>query len=90
MLVQALERHGATAQQVGLTRAARRTNLRGAFRVGESEKARLAGRHILLVDDVLTTGATVEACIRTLLRAGVEAVDVVTLARVVMPETLAV
>ena len=90
MLVQALERHGATAQQVGLTRAARRTNLRSAFRVGEAEKARLAGRHILLVDDVLTTGATVEACIRTLLRAGVEAVDVVTLARVVMPETLAV
>ena len=90
MLVQALERHRTTAQQVGLTRAARRTNLRGAFRVRESEKARLAGRHILLVDDVLTTGATVEACTRTLLRAGAEAVDVVTLARVVMPETLAV
>ncbi|MEC7154413.1 MAG: phosphoribosyltransferase family protein, partial [Pseudomonadota bacterium] len=90
MLVQALERHGTTAQHVGQTRAARRTNLRGAFRVGESEKARLAGRHILLVDDVLTTGATVEACTRTLLRAGAEAVDVVTLARVVMPETLAV
>ena len=90
MLVQVLERHRATAQQVGLTRAARRTNLRGAFRVREAEKARLAGRHILLVDDVLTTGATVEACTRTLLRAGAEAVDVVTLARVVMPETLAV
>ena len=90
MLVQVLERHRATAQQVGLTRAARRTNLRGAFRVREAEKARLAGRHILLVDDVLTTGATVEACTHTLLRAGAEAVDVVTLARVVMPETLAV
>ncbi|MFL2945871.1 MAG: ComF family protein [Parvibaculales bacterium] len=43
-----------------------------------------------VVDDVLTTGATVEACTHTLLRAGAEAVDVVTLARVVMPETLAV
>ena len=90
MLVQVLERHRATAQRVGLTRVARRTNLRGAFRVREAEKARLAGRHILLVDDVLTTGATAEACTHTLLRAGAEAVDVVTLARVVMPETLAV
>ena len=90
MRVQVLERHRATAQQVGLTRAVRRSNLRGAFRVREAEKAGLAGRQVLLVDDVLTTGATVEACTRTLLRAGAEAVDVVTLARVVMPETLAV
>ena len=90
MLVQVLERHRATAQQVGPTRAARRTNVRGAFCVHEAEKARLAGRHMLLVDDVLTTGATVEACTRTLLRAGAEAVDVVTLVRVVMPETFAV
>ena len=90
MLMQVLERHRATAQQVGLTRAARRTNLRSAFRVREAEKARLAGRYIFLVDDVLTTGATMEARTRTLLRAGAEAVDIVTLARVVMPETLAV
>ncbi|MEC8095338.1 MAG: hypothetical protein VX103_07240 [Pseudomonadota bacterium] len=44
----------------------------------------------MLVDDVLITGATVQACIRTVLRAGAEAVDVVALARVVMPKTLAV
>ena len=90
MQVQVLERQRATAQQVGLTHAARRSNLGGAFCAREAEKAGLAGRHILLVDDGLTTGATVEACTRTLLRAGAEAVDVVTLARVVMPETLAV
>lgn len=90
MQVDMLERHRATAQQVGLTRAVRRTNLRGAFRVRDATKAQLAGRHVLLVDDVLTTGATAEACTRTLLRAGAGAVDIVTLARVVMPETLAV
>lgn len=90
MQVQVLERHRATAQQVGLTRAALRLNLRGAFRVREAEKAGLAGRPILLVDDILTAGATMEVCSRTLLRAGAEAVDVVTLARVVMPESLAV
>ena len=43
------------------------------------------GRHILLVDDVLTTGATVEACSRVLERAGAECVDVLTLARVIRP-----
>ena len=56
----------------------------------EAEKAGLAGRHIFLIDDIVTTGATMEVCTRTLLRAGAEAVDVVTLARVGMPETLAV
>lgn len=90
MQVHILERHRATAQQVGLTRAARRSNLRGAFRVRADAKTQIAGRHVLLVDDVLTTGATVEACTRTLLRAGAGEVDVVTLARVVMPETLPV
>ena len=55
MQVQVLERRRATAQQVGLTLAGRRSNLRGAFRVREAEKAGLAGRHILLVDDILTT-----------------------------------
>jgi predicted amidophosphoribosyltransferase len=52
MPVQVLERHRATAQQVGLTSAARRTNLRWAFRLREAEKAGLAGHHILLVDHV--------------------------------------
>ncbi len=73
-----------------LTHAAWRTSLRGAFRVRDAAKAQLACRHVLLAEDVLTTGATSEACPRTLLRAGAGAVDTVTLARVVMPETLAV
>ena len=85
MLVQVLERHCAKAQQVWLNRAMRCTNLHCAFHLSEAEKAGLAGRHILLVDRVLTTSATVEARIRTPFRVGAEAIDVVTLARVVMP-----
>lgn len=84
------ERHRAKVQQVGLARAARRTNLCSAFRVRDAAKGRLAGRHVLLADDVLTIGATAEASTRTLLRFGAGAVDTVILVRVVMPETLAV
>ena len=90
MPVQVLERHCAKAQQVRLNRAMRCTNLHCAFHLSEAEKAGLAGRHILLVDDVLPIGPAVEACARALLRAGVEAFDVFTLAWVVMPEPLAV
>ena len=90
MQVEMLGHHRATAQQVGLTRAAWRTSLRSAFRMRDAAKAQLTCRHVLLADDVLTTGATAEACTRTLLRAGAGALDSVTLARVVMPETLAV
>ena len=61
MPVQVFERHCATAQQVGLTRAARSANLCGVFRAREAEKSGLAGRHILLADDVLTSGSMVEA-----------------------------
>jgi ComF family protein len=73
----------ATRQQVGLTRESRDDNVRGAFRVPVRGKADLAGRRVLLVDDVFTTGATLEAATRPLVRAGAAAVDVLTLARVV-------
>jgi ComF family protein len=72
-----------TQSQVGLTRHQRGENLQGAFRVGADAKPRVQGRRILLVDDVVTTGATANACSRALLRAGASAVDVLAFARVV-------
>lgn len=78
----ALVRTRATRQQVGLGHAARRRNVSGAFGVPDEARGRLAGRRVLLVDDVLTTGATVSAATRALLRAGAGAVDVLTFARV--------
>lgn len=80
-----LERRRRTPSQGRLSGSARARNVRGAFAVNPARAALLAGRRVLLVDDVLTTGATVEACARTLLRGGAEAVDVLTLARVVRP-----
>jgi predicted amidophosphoribosyltransferase len=64
---------------------ARRRNMRGAFKVTDGHKSAMAGRNILLVDDVLTTGATVDACARALKRAGAAKVFVLALARVVRP-----
>lgn len=74
-----------TPPQVGLGRDERARNMRGAFMVPDGQKGQLAGRRPILVDDVLTTGATLEAASRTLLAAGAVAVDVLTLARVVAP-----
>ena len=65
--------------------SARRRNMQGAFRADGLGAERLKGRTILLIDDVLTTGATVEACARALKRAGAERVFVLALARVVRP-----
>src|SRR5262245_41317472 len=57
-------------------------NVQGAFRVPSAGKAEVIGRKLLLVDDVLTSGTTVDACARALLRAGAAAVDVLVFARV--------
>ena len=81
----ALRRVKATAQQVGLSRKDRAANVSGAFRVAPDAKAAVAGRHLILVDDVLTSGATVDACARALLRGGAAQVDVLVFARVVDP-----
>ncbi len=80
----ALERVKPTPPQVGLSKLQRSVNLQGAFFVGDEAKMRIAGARLVLIDDVLTTGATANAAARALLRAGAANVDVLTFARVVL------
>jgi predicted amidophosphoribosyltransferase len=79
----ALRRVKATAQQVGLSQTERAENVQGAFRVPADGRIEVKGRNLVLVDDVLTSGATLDACARALLRAGATRVDAVVFARVV-------
>lgn len=74
-----LRRRRRTETQTGLTHRQRRMNVRGAFEVVRPPL--VAGRHIALVDDVITTGATAGACARALKRAGAQRVIVLALAR---------
>jgi len=74
-----VRRGRATAPQAGLTGAQRRKNVEGAFQVGK--RTPLKGMRLLLIDDVLTTGATASACARTLKRAGAAQVTFLALAR---------
>jgi ComF family protein len=85
VLYDTLKRVRATPQQVGLSKSQRADNVQGAFRVARECKADVAGRRLLLIDDVLTSGATVDTCARALLRAGAKGVDVLVFARVVTP-----
>ena len=78
----ALIRVKATRPQVGLNERERAENVRGAFRVATAHRAVVEGKRVVLVDDVLTTGATVSAATRALKRAGAVRVDVLTFARV--------
>lgn len=80
----AVLRQRATESQTGLTRHQRRENMRGAFVVVRPEL--VAGRDVLLVDDVFTTGTTVSECARVLRRAGAARVLVATVARVLRAE----
>ena len=79
----ALIRVKATRSQVGMSRTERAENIQGAFRVTPDGAARLHGRSVLLIDDVLTTGSTANAAARALLRGGAASVDVLVFARVV-------
>lgn len=80
-----LRRRRWTGSQAGLRARERRRNVREAFDIHPRWAGEVAGKTVLLVDDVLTTGATAEACARVLQRGGVRHVDVLTLARVVRP-----
>ena len=78
-----LARVRATEQQVGLSRAQRASNVQGAFEVSRERRGEVAGRRVIVIDDVLTSGATLDACARALLRAKAAQVDVLVFARVV-------
>jgi len=78
-----LMRRRATATQGGRSASARRRNVQGAFAVRDTAIERVKGAKIVLIDDVMTTGATLESCARTLKRAGASHVSALTLARVV-------
>lgn len=77
-----LERVRRTPSQVDLGWRERRANVDGAFTVRSGQRTRVAGRRVVLIDDVITTGATVEACARALKAAGADEVDVLALALV--------
>jgi ComF family protein len=75
----ALRRVRNTSAQAGLTSAKRRLNVSGAFQA--RKRAAIDGRRVLLIDDVMTTGATAASCARALQRAGARQVTLLTLAR---------
>ena len=82
----ALERARRSPPQVGLSRIQRAANVQGAFRVPQDKRHLVEGRRIVLVDDVLTSGATSNAAARVLLRAGAAQVDLLVFARVIIGE----
>jgi ComF family protein len=80
-----MRRRRNTPSQGRLSPAGRRRNVTGAFALAPGHRTRVMGKRVLLIDDVMTTGATAEACAKLLLRSGAQAVDLLALARVVRP-----
>jgi ComF family protein len=83
LVSEVLRRVRPTQQQIGLSRPQRASNVQGAFKVASHRQSEIQGRRVILVDDVLTSGATADACARALLRARAASVDVLVFARVV-------
>lgn len=88
-LTQGLKRIKNTPSQGAFTGLGRARNVRGAFQINPAKTALIKGAHMVLIDDVYTTGATLNACARTLRKAGAAQIDVLTLMRVVRPSTMA-
>jgi ComF family protein len=84
VLPDGLVRRKNTKPQTGLTRAQRLENVQGAFAVNAKRKSFLEGKKVVLVDDVMTTGATLHACSKALKKAGTSEVYVLTVARTVV------
>ena len=84
----ALHRIRPTKQQTSLEFNERHKNVEGAFRVPASESGNVRGKKIILIDDVVTTGATINACIRALLREKAHHIDVIAFSRVVEQEDI--
>ncbi|MEK6746240.1 MAG: ComF family protein [Pseudomonadota bacterium] len=82
-LPNALIRTRKTTPQTGLTRKQRETNVKGAFTINKRSVRVIKGKNILLIDDVFTTGSTIEQCTKVLLKAGAAQVNVLTLARAI-------
>ena len=85
-----LQRTRYTKPQIGLSRGDRKRNMRNAFVVKKKWRNKIKGKHLILIDDVFTTGATMESCVKALRRAGARRVDIAVLARVVHEEEMLV
>ena len=83
-----LKRTKNTPSQGGQTFSGRRRNVSGAFGVNPEQKDLVKGKHVVLIDDVYTTGSTLSACAKTLKRVGAARVDALTFMRVVRPQEI--